>query len=94
MSKKVSFKVTKDERLLVLQAAKRAQRMMDLNADQTTDIAMDLCACHANGNPLDFEKLVRFDDFSFAHDIAGIARHINRDTGKLERNFLPRCSIY
>lgn len=53
--------------------------------------SMNLVACHANGTPLDFERLARFDAFNFAHDVFGIDRHIDRDTGKLSNCFLPRC---
>ena len=42
--------------------------------------------------PLDFKKLLAFDDFSFMHDISGIHKHLNRDTGKLVNCFLPRCA--
>lgn len=55
-------------------------------------VEMDLSATHANGNPLDFDKLLAFDDFSFMHDITGIYRNLNRDTGELENFFSPRCS--
>lgn len=56
---------------------------------------MDLCACHANGCPLDFERMLAADDFNLAHDVFGIARHINRDgesptAGQLGGLFQPR----
>jgi hypothetical protein len=53
---------------------------------------MDLVATHANGNPIDFERLLAADDFNFAHDVLGIYRHINRETGKLDDFFVPRFS--
>lgn len=53
---------------------------------------MDLCAVIANGEALDLDKLLAFDNPDFAHDIFGIERHLNRKTGKLEDCFLPRCS--
>lgn len=53
---------------------------------------MDLSATHANGNPLDLDRLLAFDDFNFMHDITGIYRHLNRDTGKLGNFFRPRSS--
>lgn len=56
------------------------------------DIEMDLSACHSNGNPLDFERMVKADDFNLGHDAFGIRSHINRTTGKLEDLFLPRFS--
>jgi hypothetical protein len=56
-------------------------------------IRMDLIATHANGNPLDWDKLRAADDFNFAHDLFGIESHIDRATGELTRCFSPRCSL-
>ena len=56
------------------------------------DLLMDLEATHSNGCPLDFERLLAFDKFSFLHDIIGIINNLNRTTGKLGNCFLPRCS--
>lgn len=55
-------------------------------------VSMDLTACHVSGNPLDLDKLAKFDAFDFIHDIAGIDRHLDRETGELRNCFLPRCS--
>ena len=57
------------------------------------DVEMDLRATHANGCPLDFEKLLSFDDFNFWHDVAGIFRHLDRSTGQLKNFFLRRCAL-
>lgn len=54
---------------------------------------MDLSATHANGCPLNFDRLLAFDDFSFMHDITGIYRHLDRETGKLVDFFRPRCAV-
>lgn len=86
----ISFAVTKEESLLAAKIANRARLLGDPRS--TVDIAMDIEATHANGCPLDLEKLYEFDDFNFKHDIYGIARHIDRRTGKLTRCFLPRCA--
>ena len=55
---------------------------------------LDLAAANGvNGNAeLDLDRLAAFKDFDFMHDMSGIARHINRETGKLEDYFLPRCA--
>ncbi len=42
--------------------------------------------------PLDFERLLVFPAYDFAHDIFGIARHMNRETRKIKDCFLPRCA--
>ncbi len=54
------------------------------------DAEMDIAAVHCNGNPLRLEELLAADEFNFSHDIFGIRRHINRETGKLNNHFLPR----
>jgi hypothetical protein len=62
------------------------------NPKDRLSFEMDIDAAHSNGTPLDFDKLLAFDDFNFWHDINGIQRHINRETGKIENCFSPRCS--
>lgn len=59
-------------------------------------VVMDLSAANGvNGNPpLDLDRLEAFDHLNFAHDMAGIGRNINRRTGKIENNFVPRCAIH
>lgn len=56
------------------------------------DIAMDLSATHANGNPLRLDALLVADDFNLLHDVLGIRRHLDRETGKLTGCFRPRYS--
>ena len=53
-------------------------------------LTMDLCACHMNGCPLKLAALLATDDTNFAHDVWGIRRHMNRQTGQLGDCFLPR----
>lgn len=53
---------------------------------------MDITAVHANGNPLKLAELLATDDFNFTHDVFGITRHIDRETGKLGGCFVPRFS--
>lgn len=52
-------------------------------------IRMDVEAVHARV-PLRLQELLEADDFNFAHDIGGIARHLDRRTGLLTNHFLPR----
>jgi hypothetical protein len=56
------------------------------------DRVMDLIACHNHACPLDFEKLLRADDFNLMHDVLGIRNCLNRTTGHLKNHFLPRCA--
>ena len=83
----VSFKATKAERTWIWKIAERAARDLGVDPDDTE---MDVCATHANGCPLDLERFHAADAFNFAHDIFGIARHLDRDTGELTGCFLPR----
>lgn len=53
---------------------------------------MDITAVHLNGCPLWLKQLRDFPIADFAHDIIGIQRHLNRQTGKLENCFLPRSA--
>lgn len=88
----VSFDVSFADELAIRRIAKRATAMYraaQLPADQIS-IEMDITATHANGMPLNLQALLVADDVNFAHDIGGIARHLDRQTGKLRDNFRPR----
>ena len=56
------------------------------------EFIMDIAACHSHGNPLRLEDLAQADDFNLAHDVFGITRYLDRDTGKLTDCFRPRFS--
>lgn len=60
------------------------------------NVAMDLTATHANGNPLRLAEMLidasTSKSASLLHDVYGIRRHLNRHTGKLGENFTPRYS--
>lgn len=92
--KTISFECSKSGQRLIVQLAKRAVKLADRHGVDYDFISldMDLLACHANGNPLDLDKLMAADDFNFAHDVFGIRRHIDRTTGELKDCFVPRCS--
>lgn len=90
----VSFDVTRDEahtiRAIVERADTMAREVNDGEGVDKLSLAMDLTACHANGCPLELERLLAADDFNFAHDVFGIMRHMDRRTGRLGNCFLPR----
>lgn len=69
--------------------AKRAVSLFP-GADKLT-IEMDLEAAHKSVG-IDFDKLENFDDFNFMHDIVGIDKNINRNSGELGNCFLPRSA--
>jgi len=56
------------------------------------NLRMDLIATHNNACRLDLVKLRKASDFDFMHDVLGIGRHINRETGELDNFFWPRCA--
>ena len=53
------------------------------------DIKMDIVVTQLIC-PLRLSDLLEADDENFVHDIAGIERHLNRRTFKMEDCFLPR----
>ncbi|WP_175908317.1 hypothetical protein [Burkholderia sp. BCC1640] len=92
----VSFEVSREVSAGIRLVAARYQTLLaakGLPAVDSLELDMDLVACHANGCPMDWERLNAADDFTLAHDVGGIQLHINRRTGKLENCFLPRCAL-
>jgi hypothetical protein len=90
----ISFKVSKDEAKTIRNIVQRAQAMaVEAGIKYSAlDIDMDITATHANGCRLKLSELAAADNFNFAHDVFGIRRHINRETGQLENCFVPRFS--
>ncbi|TGV61090.1 hypothetical protein EN784_01435 [bacterium M00.F.Ca.ET.141.01.1.1] len=89
---KLSFKASTADLLTVRKIARRARDLhLAAKVDRDAlDIQMDLLATHASGCPMDFDRLLAADDFNLMHDVSGIARHLDRDTGELTGYFLPR----
>ena len=52
-------------------------------------LKMDLISTHLRV-PLRLQELLDADDFNFAHDIVGIAQHLNRETLRLQDGWMPR----
>lgn len=90
--KTISFKTTNADCLLIVKIVQRAEKM-DIAGRDIMACDMDVTACHCNGNKLDLAALLQADDFNFAHDVCGIRRHIDRETGELEDCFVPRFSV-
>ena len=92
----VKFNSTKKEYELSSKIADRACKLGLIAPAKANypraDFLMDIDAAHSNGCPLDFEKFLGAPDFDFTHDVAGIYRHIDRESGKLGGYFIPRCS--
>ena len=53
---------------------------------------MDLIACHTHGCPLDWDAMLSCDMLNLSHDVCGINRHIDRETGELRDCFVPRMA--
>jgi hypothetical protein len=90
----INFETTKQETRLINQIVTRYFRGANerhLDFDRIA-VTLDLKATNANGCPIDFKKLLESDDFTFFHDVYQIVRYLDRETGKLTNNFLPRCS--
>lgn len=83
----ISFSVSKQDRALIEQIVDRAVQSLGLDR---LEISMDLTAVHANGCPLDLAGLLIAEPFDFGHDVMGINRYIDRNSGHLTRQFLPR----
>lgn len=91
----VKFKTSLQERSLILKVVEKAELLFEslgfkVDKDLRLDVEMDITACHLNGCRLNFQALLNTDDFNFAHDILGIRKNLDRETGKLRNNFLPR----
>ena len=103
--KTISFKTSPFEMELIKKIVKRAESLGIVKRNKqgrklggafvydalTCD--MDITACHVNCMALDLDALLQADDFNFGHDVCGIARHINRETGQLEDWFVPRFAL-
>lgn len=92
--KTISFEASKQDRAIIHLIAQRANRTaIAYDIDYCVgDAMMDITACHANGMPLRLKELSSADDFNFCHDVFGIRRHIDRETGELNDCFVPRYS--
>ncbi len=86
------MEASRAETMLIAAIAKRFSSIVGRRvAGGQLELMMDLEACHCNGCPLDFEALLGAPrDEDVVHDVAGIRRHLNRDTGVLEEFFRPR----
>lgn len=81
-------KTTREDVLLINRIAKRVVCIvptLDL-----IQVQMDLEACHTCGCPLDLERMMQADQTNLVHDVGGINRHLNQETGELGDGFVPR----
>ena len=87
-------KATAQISLLADVAAKRALKIAHDSRAETKlsmmAVVMDLTAV-AIEEQVCLNTLCSFSDGDFGHDVFGIMRFIDRDTGKLTQGFFPRC---
>lgn len=82
-------KGTIEDEIVASDIAQRFIDEIDPNATKMT-IVMDIMASHTNGCKLKLEALRDSKLSDFVHDVCGINKHIDRETGKLLDCFLPR----
>lgn len=83
-------KSTLKETELASKIAKRAVKELGEDTDKTAHLVMDITATHTSGCKLKLQELLDAPLGDFLHDVCGIHKHLNRETGKLEDCFLPR----
>lgn len=79
-------------RAIAIRAAKLDKDFNGRAAQGVMHHEMNVTAIHCNGNRLRLIDLLEADDLNFVHDVFGIDRHIDRDTGRLDSLFVPRFS--
>ena len=56
-------------------------------------VLMDVSCVHRMGAGLRLRELLEASAPDFAHDLAGIFRHLNRREGRFEEHFHPRFAL-
>ena len=82
----IKFTDDTNDIMLIEKIMHRATKLTDRSP---SGLFMDISATHAS-HPLDLQRLLDSDDFNFLHDIFGIQKHLNRETGLLDGCFCPR----
>ena len=86
-------KLTNTDMETIRKLTRRAVELAHKNGFElcSATMEMDISACHIS-NPLKLEELLVADDSNFGHDVFGIRKYINRETGELTDCFSPRYS--
>lgn len=95
----LNWKCTKRDFDTIVEIAERAVLMNRRHGSpqlmERRDFIMDVQATHCNGCRLALNELLVANEEDFAHDIYGIVRHIDRQTGQLGDCFSPRyAAVY
>lgn len=86
----VDFTVSEEDRKLINKIVYRADELG--LAPSVLLSTMDLTATHAR-TPLRLKAFLEADVFNFRHDFCGIHNCINRATGTMKKNFVPRFTV-
>ncbi len=88
----LNWTLSKDDQQVVREIAARAMVAFAHLNRPLQDWVMDVTACHNHAHRLRLSDLAGADAFTFAHDLGGIYRHLDRETGQLRDCFVPRCA--
>ena len=80
-----------DVRLISKIVGRAMREHPDLKIDMVS-LEMDIEAVHCNDTPIDLPRLLAIESPHFGHDVFGIQRFIDRNTGKLTQCFVPRTA--
>ena len=89
----INWAISKEDELVIIAIASRTYKELPDYPDPKMTLIMDIEACHLNGCSLDLTGLLNSPTGDFLHDVAGIRKHISRETGKLEEGFVPRSAL-
>ena len=90
----MNFKLDGESRDLIDTIVSRFFEAFPDHPRDRTSVVMDLIACHNGGCPLDFGAMATFEDFAqVSHDITGIGRYLDRETGEMDSGFAPRFAL-
>lgn len=85
-----NFNLSQEENTLVLKIERRIRRIWP--DENSMWRVMDIVAVHNHTCRLRLTALLNADDFNFAHDVMGIAKHLDRESITLKHGFWPRYS--
>lgn len=87
-----NFKVSDADAELINKIASRVRKnaiVKNKMYPEKVTLLMDLTAVHVT-TPLRLKDMLEGSEFDLIHDIGGIYRNLDRETGKLMNCFLPR----
>jgi hypothetical protein len=64
-----------------------------MEGTERVDVTLSLIACHLNGCRLRLRDMLEGADCDVFHDVGGIYRNIDRETGTLLNDFIPRFAV-